>query len=117
MKEISVETNLETKTNVFQISFASSLILTILGFFLFFIIANSPGVVLIGLLSLLVGGIQVLVDLGWIYIVKINRELGEWRDALHIVATQREQKFFMYPVFIDLLFIVLGLGTMISASL
>ena len=65
----------------------------------------------------MVGGIQIFADFGWISIIKINKELKTWTEAYHIVIKQREQKFFLFPVYIDVLFIAISLGTVLMLNI
>lgn len=101
---------------IFQISLATSLILIVLGIIIT-ILANTPGLLLVGILSTLIGSIQLLADTGWLAIIKINQDLGSWREAFNMVVKQREQKFFLYPIYIDVLFISLSLGTILKLNL
>jgi predicted acyltransferase len=80
-------------------------------------IANSPGILLAGLLALIIGIVQILADLGWISIVKINKKLSTWNEAYKIVIEQREQKLFLFPIYIDILFITISLGTILTLGL
>lgn len=106
----------EKKSYIFHLSFLTSSILLLIGLIILFLLSVTPGILLVGLLSILVGGIQILIDLGWIGIVKINKELHSWKEAFEIVIRQREQKFFLFPMYIDILFIVISLGTVIQAK-
>ena len=113
---LTISTTLENKKfYIFQVSFITSSVLCLIGILLV-ILSKSPGILLVGLLAILVGGIQVLIDLGWISIIKINHNLTSWSEAYKIVIKQREQKFFLFPVYIDILFIAISLGSVISFS-
>lgn len=90
-------------------SFSTSLILVIFGA-IFLILEISAVVTLLALVIFSIGLIQTIVDLGWIAMIKINANLNDWRKAYEIVATQRTQKLFMIPFFVDIFFIVISIG-------
>ena len=93
----------------FKISLTSSSMLSIIGLFLLLIQISAP-ITLFGLIIFLIGLIQVIVDLGWISMTKINLNLDSWRDAYPIVARKRNMKIFLVPVLFDITFVVLALG-------
>lgn len=97
------------RSNFFLISFSTSLILIVLGT-IFLFLGISPLVTLLALVIFVIGVIQTIVDLGWIAMIKINANLEDWREAYTIVKTQRTQKLFMVPFFVDISFIVISIG-------
>ena len=63
---------------------------------------------MLSLVIFAVGFVQVVVDLGWIGMVKINANLKTWQKAYNVVATQRTQKIFLVPFIVDIGFIILS---------
>ena len=104
--------NMEPKkssTNFFLISFTTSAILTVLGLLLL-ILQVDIFITLFALVVFIVGMVQVIVDLGWISITKINLELDSWKDAYPIVAGKRNMKIFLVPFFFDICFVFVSLA-------
>lgn len=65
---------------------------------------------MLSLVIFAVGFVQVVVDIGWIGMVKINAELTTWQKAYNVVATQRTQKVFLFPFIVDIAFIILSIS-------
>jgi hypothetical protein len=63
---------------------------------------------LFSLLAIIIGGTQVIIDVGWLSIIKINRvdTIKTWKAALYAVTNVRGQKIFIFPVFIDFVVLV-----------
>lgn len=98
-----------SKMNYFLISLSSSSILSIAGLILLLFQITTP-ITLFGLVIFLIGIIQVIVDLGWISITQINRNLPSWKEAYPIVAKKRNFKLFIVPFLFDLSFVILSIA-------
>ena len=85
----------------------------LIGFFLLFF-NISAWVTVISLVMFVIGLVQVIVDLGWLSVVKINANLPTWKDAYPIVARQRSQKLFLLPFIVDISFIVIFIYIIVS---
>lgn len=94
---------------IFKLSFFTSTILCVSGLLMFIFPNNSAKVILISLLLMLIGGVQIIADLGWIAIVKVNHDLVDWKDAYSKVVAQRTQNFFIAPIIIDISFIIVSI--------
>jgi len=101
-------TSNESSSNFFVISFLTSSILTILGI-LFLLLQISTYLTLLALIIFIIGIVQVIVDFGWLAIIKINLNLDSWKDAYPIVAQKRSQKIFLVPIIVDISFIIISL--------
>ena len=97
------------RTNLFLLSFSTSAFLIVLGLILQ-LLQISTWITLISLVIILVGGVQVIVDLGWISMIKMNSNLASYKEAYTIVAGQRTQKIFLVPFLFDISFIILSLA-------
>ena len=103
-------------TNFYLMSFITSVILVSLGTLLL-LLGNSTWVVLFSIVIFSVGLVQVIADLGWLSIIKINANLPSWRDAYPIVAKQRSQKIFLVPFFFDICFVIISLMLFITIGI
>ena len=88
---------------IFVISGLTSLLLIIFGIY-FFIFKQSPTQLLVALLSIIIGAIQLLIDAGWMSLIKINHpdDVETWSEAIYFVSNVRGQKIFIIPVLIDI---------------
>lgn len=89
-------------------SFATSVLLAIVGMVLL-LLQLSTVITIFSLVILVVGVVQVIVDFGWLSMVKINANLPSWKDAYPIVVKQRTQKLFLVPFFFDVIFVVISI--------
>ena len=94
---------------IYLISFLTSTILIIFGLLLLFININSIST-LLGLFIIIIGLIQVIIDIGWMGIVKMNREDSNpsWKEVFYSISKIRGQKIFLLPIIIDTLLISLS---------
>ena len=110
-KDLAFDENTIKKYN--KIIFASSFMIS---FFLLFtgiillLISSNPSFVLYGLIAALIGCIQIIIDLGWIWLIKINRSdfIKTWRDAFGHVAKVRGSRIFVFPLIIDIIIVILS---------
>ena len=77
---------------------------------IFFILQLSAWSTLLGLVVFIIGIVQVIVDVGWMSMIKINGNLSSLREAYPIVARQRAQKIFLVPILFDISFVILSIG-------
>ena len=95
---------------IFLISMITAFILIVIGPLLVLINITSLSI-LLGLFMLIIGIIQVIIDFGWVGIIKINREdsIKSWNDAFYTVSKVRGQKIFLLPIGIDFFLILLSI--------
>ena len=69
---------------------------------------------LIGLSIILIGIIQIIVDIGWIGLVKVNHEdtIKTWREAYFSLANIRGKKIFILPIIMDLIFLTIAMASL-----
>lgn len=103
---------------IFKISFLTSSLLFFLGTILITIdLGLSAVYIVLGLIAVSVGAVQIIVDLGWMAILRANQptEIHNWHEALNYVAKVKGQRIFIFPVIFDILlisassFLLLGL--------
>ena len=86
--------------------FLASIILSaflVLNGVLYLIIFDMPLPLLCGLLSLVIGTAQLIVDFGWMWILKINRSgIENITEAFFLLGNIRSQKIFLIPLIIDI---------------
>ena len=94
---------------IFVVSFLTSLFLLFSGLLFLFISSISTDL-LYGLISTLIGGVQMIIDIGWVWLIKINRLdiIKTWKDAFDHVAKVRGSKIFIFPMIFDILIVAIS---------
>jgi hypothetical protein len=106
-----------SSNKIFKFSFISSSSVFIFGFFCFILVSfnviSSLSIMILSLIAILVGGVQILADLGWMAILKANRpdQILSWKQAFEYVAEAKGQKIFLFPVLMD--FLLIGLSSIL----
>ena len=100
--------NESLSTNFFLLSLTTSTFLTVLGILLF-ILQFTAVMTLFAIVIFIVGIVQVIVDVGWVSMIKINRDIPTWKEAYVWVARKRNMKLFLVPFLFDLSFLAICL--------
>ncbi|MHA1989587.1 MAG: hypothetical protein ACW981_01460 [Candidatus Hodarchaeales archaeon] len=97
---------------IFSLSLFTAIILILLGFSLF-LLAFTSFSILVGLVIVVIGIVQLIVDFGWIAMIKANHmsSIETWIEAFYSVAKIRGQKIFVIPILVDIFLILIAIGS------
>jgi fatty acid desaturase len=97
---------------IFSLSLFTAIILILLGFSLF-LLAFTTFSILVGLVIIVIGVVQLIVDFGWVAMIKANHmsSIETWIEAFYSVAKVRGQKIFILPILVDIILILVAISS------
>jgi fatty acid desaturase len=97
---------------IFSLSLFTAIILILLGFSLF-LLAFTTFSILVGLAIIVIGVVQLIVDFGWVAMIKANHvsSIETWIEAFYSVAKVRGQKIFVLPILVDIVLILVAVSS------